>query len=295
MIIRTISQLPKVTNLDAITTESLFEVSLNVDEQYISKAVSYGTFLSKLSGEIASGINVQYGYKNGIKLSSLNSQVELIQNGDCEFKGIKNLTSCEVNLSTVPYDKDKVAALDAAYRSQAATIGYVHDALSVGSTFMSNQSKATGFVASTGLYYAAQPDGLMSFMFNEESASRTSTTVQCPQTGNLTLYGWLADNGNVDAAQAWVALEAYSDTVIDGGAWIIVAVQPWIMGSKHSNLQYVGFNVPVSKGMQLRITTGFDLNYSNSTYQQRKNTLVRNINSVAETSITNAFIGYVLY
>ena len=50
------------------------------------------------------------------------------------------------------------------------------------------------------------------------------------------MYGWLADNGNVDPAAAWVAVEAYSDTILEGGGWIIVALQPWIQGTKHSNL-----------------------------------------------------------
>lgn len=109
------------------------------------------------------------------------------------------------------------------------------------------------------------------------------------------MYGWLADNGNVDPAAAWVALEAYSDSILEGGGWIIIAVQPWIQGNKHSNLQYVGFNVPVSKGMKIRVSTGFDLNYSNSTYQSRKNSLVKNINTASSMNITNSFIGYILY
>ena len=47
--------------------------------------------------------------------------------------------------------------------------------------------------------------------------------------------------------------------------------------------------------MKLRVTTGFDLNYTNSTYQQRKNSLVMNVNTQSMMNITNSFIGYVLY
>ena len=55
-------------------------------------------------------------------------------------------------------------------------------------------------------------------------------------TGNLVMWGWLADNGNVGAEYAWVGLfaklktEGNNDTQED----IPLQIQPWICG-KYSN------------------------------------------------------------
>lgn len=291
MIIRTISQLPKTTSID--DPDSLFEVSIKRDSTYISKAISYQSLMDKLHGEIDSTFRSQYGLANGINVSSIKSSVNALQNGNVTIKGTKNMVSATVQLPTLPYDNTKLD--DETYRSNAASIGYVLDAMKSGSSFISDGSTATGFVTTGGMRYQAESGGLMQFYFDETSAARTSEECICPQSGNLVMYGWLADNGNVDPSAAWVALEAYSNTVLEGGGWIIVALQPWIQGTKHSNLQYVGFNVPVAKDMKLRVTTGFDLNYTNSTYQQRKNSLVMNVNTQSMMNITNSFIGYVLY
>lgn len=291
MIIRTISQLPKTTTID--DSDSLFEVSIKRDQSYISKAITYGNLMDKLYGEIDNKFQTQYGLNPTINIDSIKNTVNSLTNGNIAIKGVKNMISSTVQLSTLPYDNNKLE--DESYRNTAASIGYVLNAMKSGSSFISNGSKATGFVTTGGMRYQAETGGLMQFYFNENTAARTSEECICPQSGNLVMYGWLADNGNVDPAAAWVAVEAYSDTILEGGGWIIVALQPWIQGTKHSNLQYVGFNIPVAKGMKLRITTGFDLNYTNSTYQQRKNTLVMNVNTASAMNITNSFIGYVLY
>ena len=100
--------------------------------------------------------------------------------------------------------------------------------------------------------------------------------VDAPATGNMTIYGWLADNGNVAAAEAWVGLFGLVTIGQNGQEkkWVALQIQPWIIGTKSQALQYVGFNVPVKKGMRLKIMTGFPVNTKNSGFQDSsKNTL----------------------
>ena len=98
---------------------------------------------------------------------------------------------------------------------------------------------------------------------NEEDAETIN------ETGILTLYGTLADTGVVSPAEAWVALKGK----INNG-WTILQVQPWIIGAKSSQLQYVSFTIPVYKGLMIKIETGFTLNGDNTGAQNINGSLV---------------------
>lgn len=89
-------------------------------------------------------------------------------------------------------------------------------------------------------------------------------------TGNLVVWGWLAENPDNPPRpeNCWVALyalmkcEGYNDTHVA----VPISVKPWIRGLNSSTLQYVGFNVPVKKGLRLKIVTGFNVNGNNSAF-----------------------------
>lgn len=111
-------------------------------------------------------------------------------------------------------------------------------------------------------------------------------------TGQLVVWGWLADNGDVDAEMAWVGLfaaikcEGYDTTHTYD---LPISIQPWIRGEHASTMQYISFNVPVKKGLNIKIKTGFSVNTSAQGFKQGSGTL-----SFVDRWVPNAFFGYVV-
>ena len=278
MIIRTISQLPKVDN--DIEDTSLFELSKKVDEKYISKAANFGKIKQQIVGNAIEEVGVTYNLidgKNVIDVSKIKETVDLLKSGDLSCNGNKTFFG---NVDVVPGP-----TLDERKPYNVANVQYVDDALENISMYIGSKSNYTAAVTADSI--VLNPEHILKLYFNDKA--QVTNEVEIPKSGNLVMYGWLADNGNIDTATAWVALEGKVNE-----SWIIIQLQPWILGNKHENLQYVGFNCPVAKGMKIRVATGFMLNYSNSTYQNRKNSLVKNIASEG-INMTNAFLGYVIY
>jgi hypothetical protein len=114
---------------------------------------------------------------------------------------------------------------------------------------------------------------------------------KCPYTGQLIIYGWLADQGGVMAQDAWVGLYGLVNIINDSKEmsqkWTLLQVQPWVIGSKSSIMQYVSFNIPVSSGMKLKIRTGFKVDGTNSGFAQ-PNALTY------DSWQPNSFVGYVI-
>lgn len=114
----------------------------------------------------------------------------------------------------------------------------------------------------------------------------------CAKTGNLVVYGWLADNGSVLPQEAWVALYGLikCGTSDDGyqDNWVALQVQPWIIGSKSTAMQYVSFNIPVTTGLKLRIKTGFGVNTNPSGLQFGSR-------QTFSLNQPGAFVGYVIH
>ena len=111
------------------------------------------------------------------------------------------------------------------------------------------------------------------------------------ETGNLVMWGWLADQGEVDPELAWVGLfarlkaEGMDNTQMD----IPLCIRPWIRGAKTASImQYVGFNIPVRKGLQLKVKTGFPVFSGNSALNNRGSMVFM------DRWIPNAFFGYVI-
>ena len=110
-------------------------------------------------------------------------------------------------------------------------------------------------------------------------------------TGQLVVWGWLADNGNVSPEMAWVGLfaaikrEGDDNTQYD----VPISIQPWIRGQHASTLQYISFNVPVKNGLELKIKTGFPVNSHTSGGFQNVGTL-----TFIDRYIPNSFFGYII-
>lgn len=106
------------------------------------------------------------------------------------------------------------------------------------------------------------------------------------------MWGWLAENTTPAPSpeQCWVALfaklkcENYNNTEVD----VPIQVKPWIRGKYASSIQYISFNLPVKKGLRLKIKTGFPVNGTNSGLQNPGSL------TFLDGNIPNAFFGYVI-
>mgnify|MGYP003370721930 FL=1 len=134
-----------------------------------------------------------------------------------------------------------------------------------------NSTPNTVFDEENFMVWRFDQDGRDSSQFIlDQYSNQKAGPVFAKHTGNLVVYGWLADNGNVAAQEAWVGLFGYvtiGDIQSQRKRWVALQIQPWIIGQKSQALQYVGFNVPVKKNMQLKIMTGFPVNTMNSGFQ----------------------------
>lgn len=110
------------------------------------------------------------------------------------------------------------------------------------------------------------------------------------ETGNLVMWGWLADQGGVEPWQAWVGLFAKLKTEGNDNTQmeVPICIQPWITGPHSSTMQYVGFNVSVRKGLRLVVKTGFPVNSRPSGLNVPGSMVFR------DRWIPNAFFGYVI-
>ena len=62
------------------------------------------------------------------------------------------------------------------------------------------------------------------------------------------------------------------------------------MGKYSSTAQYVSFNIPVKKGLKLKIMTGFAVNGNNTALHTDTPTLM----FIDEGNLPNTFVGYIL-
>lgn len=288
MIIRTISQLPKVNQSDGIPDESLIEMSISKNgtdgQNFISKACRYGILRTKISEQTISDIKATYKLADGMNLTDIKSKVDKLMNGTsidssgnktCSkiLKATNNINNTYPTPQNYEANKNNIATIQALYQAvngSSIRVGensYIYD---IQFRFNQQQDKNIG-----KLTYAEH---------NGQFVEGNDVTT--PSAGMLVLYGWLADNGTIDTAKCWVALQGYIKN-----EWRTLQMQPWILGSRHQNMQYVGFNTLVAKGLKLRIQTGFDIDYNSSAYQMVDNTLVNNTNVYLQTNIGPSFIG----
>lgn len=110
--------------------------------------------------------------------------------------------------------------------------------------------------------------------------NKISSEFKCPETGMLTLYGWI-DSSNVQNIKylpsAWCALQGKI-----GGRWEILQLQPVIPAKQFS---YISFCVPVMKDLQVRLELGFIPGEASGRYDRGKIP-----ESLANTQ-PNAFLG----
>jgi hypothetical protein len=94
--------------------------------------------------------------------------------------------------------------------------------------------------------------------------NKISNEWRCRATGNLVVYGWLDSTSSLNnkaLQSSFCVLEANINGSGENRNWEIIGVQTVIPAK---NLTYVGFNVPVKKGLIVRVRTGFTVGAKSS-------------------------------
>ena len=282
MTIRTISQLPSCgedTDLDALIEVSVPRTSTDPETPtgYVSKKQSFQNIKNKLEGDVKDDIIDAFKLKDGddsnINVRDIKDRVVNLESGSMTISGEKTFTSAPI------VDNYEGQYGGSGADKKLVTLGYVKNTVIPGITY-DRISPTSTYVAARGETGFINDGNLLKWSI--DSGKQVSNTVEVKQTGNIVMYGILADNGNVDGRTAWVGLYG-----IIGGTNILISLQPWVIGQKSTIMQYVSFNLPVKSGLKLQIRTGFPVDGSNS-MSQGSNSAMYGLNSV------NSFVGYVI-
>ena len=303
MTIRTVSQLPPQTS--NLPNGTLFEVSVPGGQKYISKKLSVDTLLEQFNGTISSGIANEFGLMTGTKplnVRGISADVHTLSVEDCELSGIKayyDIPVIKTNLTCYnsasqgiqAYDPDdfipNVMRVKDLIDDRACFIGddYLIDGDPGGDEAPRFTTKSENF-----MYFRIDDNGVDSSKWIDPETRAEAGYVECPYSGFLTMFGWLADNGNVLAQDAWVGLYGQIYVTTKNGdraqKWIPLSIQPWVIGARSSTRQYVSFNLPVKEGLRLKVKTGFRVNGSTAGMQD-SSTKSFNLNE------PNCFVGWI--
>ena len=301
MIIKTISQLPEETN---IGNEDLFEISKQHNKAFISKKIKYESFKtninSYLSGQIAAEFNLYTSDTDTIPLDvrAMNSNITKLSSNNITFYGTKTFNSIPKINASLEYKNE-----DPTYVPNISEVKRQINkrACFIDSTYTVDSNPGEDVDPS----FAIDSDQFMHWHFDDNTRDSTEWMnpekanqktekhgVLCRQSGWLTIYGWLADNGYVLPQDCWVGL--YGKVGIYDGVkqlndkWVLLQMQPWTRGQNATQLQYVCFGLPVNEGLYLKIKTGFLVNGHVGGFQDSRS-LTFALNQ------PNSFVGYIIH
>ena len=305
MIIRTTSQLPSQT--DPLPKGSLLEVSVVGGNGYISKKISSDVLLNQFQNEISSNIAAEFGLVdagNPYNVASISDAVEQLSSQDSVLSGVKELKTIPVITAPLTsYDHAVQSGIDLYTPDQMVpNVMKVKDLIDTRACFIGSDcivdgdpgnDEAPRFTQKSEnfMYFRIDDNGVDSSKWIDPETRAEAGYEECPYSGYLTMFGWLADNGNVLAQDAWVALYGQVYVTLTTGEqvqkWIPLQVQPWPIGARSSIRQYVSFSIPVKEGLRLKVKTGFRVNGSEAAMQDSA-TKSFNLNE------PNCFVGWIL-
>jgi len=298
MLVRTISQLPEVKTdfMDGRMEISIPESAESA--KFTSKSIKYETIQTQIenqiSSEMASTYHLTADNGNPINVNQETKKVANILTGNMNIGGIKKFLDWPWIQKDFPTDFTKygnnngdfilpnVKKVKQLITETPSYFSTPDSMVAEGNPLPYHKNPATeaskpeslGYDATVGsdkfYFWRIDDQGTDSgkAIYDNESATEDRyETIR--DTGNLVVWGWLADNGEVEPEMAWVGL--YGKLKCEGFGnthdWIPLCIHPWIRGTNASVLQYVGFNIPVRAGLELKIKTGFPVNGSNSAFQ----------------------------
>lgn len=303
MTIRTISQLPPHSGI--LPEGSLFEVSVPSGAKYISEKISSDILLQQFEKTISGDIAVDFGLVAGqkkYKVSNISAAVHQLSSQNCVLSGTKNFK--DIPIITAPLTSYSIGAqgdrdlINQMVPNMMKVKDMIDDrACFIGGDYIVDgdpgDDEAPRFTSKSEnfMYFRIDDNGVDSSKWIDPETRSEVGYEQCPHSGYLTMFGWLADNGNVLAQDAWVALYGQVYATQDDGSlvqkWIPLQVQPWPIGAKSSVRQYVSFSLPVREGLRLKVKTGFRVNGTEGAMQDSA-TKSFNLNE------PNCFVGWIL-
>lgn len=330
MIVRAVSNLPSVESKglgvdDPEVRASLIELSKPITG-LTDKYASYNIRLSSISDGISSILHRKLVDQfdliapNGsnISLSSQVARIDNLYNGDLTYNGIKEFKkypyiSASFPTDMTPYGTEdniipNVFKVKNIMRQQnpglvSTTSSYITDGCPFRDPVTNNpivNNTRISFENSVGV--SNKSFYLWNISTNKRDSSQTvwdETSItrddyeEMRDSGYLVVWGWVADKGTVNAEDCWVGIFTtmkYEGSKQDEMIEVPLQIQPWIKGTHSSSLQYVGFNIPVKKGLRLKIKTGFPVGGASGGDFQKGNTL-----TFVDRYIPNTFFGYVIH
>lgn len=328
MTIRSITQLP-LNNVVSTFLSGSLEMSIPLssnDSFYVSTKVNYADMLSNIQEVTTSSIVSDYNLVDGeekIDVAQLKRTVDDAIGRDYELSGAKKFTNWPyIDIDFPPVE----SALQPEYAQYGDSFEYalpnvkkVKELVNDNIVFMSttnslvaegnplpfHSNSTTDYsvpespdylntIGSGKFYFWQIDDGMTdsSERVVDPNSGSTADYIEIRDTGNLVVWGWLADYGipAPKPAFCWVALyakmkcEGANNTQVD----VPISVQPWIRGQNASQIQYVSFNIPVKKGLRIKIKTGFPVNGRTSAFQEQGSL------TFLDQWVPNAFFGYVI-
>lgn len=261
MNVRTVSQLNEALE---ISNEDLFQISkYQSSNNYMSQKITFSNILNEIKTNVDNKMNNEYSF-NTKTIPDIYEKITINKN---EIKLLdKNIT--EINSSIKNLNEHTPS-----WGIKDKNSNFISPNLAGKVIKNPNDSDNKFFI----------------FNFDENKKIKYTDSQIIPKTGNLFCYGWITAPKVIDPAEAWVGIEAKNKN----GDWILISLQPWIIGNNSNVMQYIGFNCPVQRDMEIRVTTGFTITDFSRSFSGRG--LVLNIESEKiNSNINNCFIGYIL-
>lgn len=302
MTIRTISQLPLATG---IQDNDLLEISQAASNKYVSKKCEFATMKQNIGNEISNVIGSTFGLyhdrlaKQPLNVKELSAQFVSLSCENVELSGVKTFTSIpKIQVPATAYLGD----ID---DTNIPNITKTKDLIDNRACFISEEYVIDGDPGNDAVpSFSKDSELFMHWHIDDNGTDSTKWIdpqtktygaeygVKCTHSGFLTIYGWLADKGGVLPQNAWVGLygnvQMYTGTdgEIQHNKWVLLQLQPWIRGTNATQLQYVGFNLPVKEGLRLKIKTGFNVNGQVGGFQHDRS-------ATYALNQPNSFVGYI--
>lgn len=269
--ITTISKLPSLTT-ESLNSNDLFWISHpDSGQKYISKNTSLSAITDYAKNDVKNSFHLA-----GMNVTDMNNRINNILSGTTTFRGAKTFASTPT-ITGQTSDVNTLADNSILIKKNITTLA--NNLIADGITMVASNSKTQRNPENNTPY--TNKDGV-DFSLKIENGDNESNTQRCTSDGQLVIYGWTADNGRVLPQEAWVAIYGKINN-----RWTILQLHPWVVSQNSSILQYVGFNVPVKNGLEIKIKTGFSVNMTASAFNTG-NTLTFNDGSI------NTFVGYII-
>lgn len=195
---KTISRLTKLT--DSLLNNDLFWISHPSGGGYNSYSTELSTIIYTAENKISSDIKTAFGL-SGMNVSTIKTRVDNLYSGNVTIDGVKTFKVIP-KLSSTQENEQIVGLADNAF----VTKKHVEKLIDNGGSFIGSDSEINADPQNSTpntneddrLLKWIIPDGKNdSTDFVNEYGEKNLNGVECNATGQLVVYGWLADDGSV--------------------------------------------------------------------------------------------------